>query len=119
VHNVVISGTGLYTPAHSISNEELVESFNTWSQQFNPTTPRPSSAAKSRQRRVRCRLHRKGLGHQEPLRDGQGRHPRPAAHEAAPGRAQQRRTSVLCEMAVAAAARRWSAPAAPPPMSTA
>nr|WP_217433498.1 beta-ketoacyl-ACP synthase III [Pseudomonas putida] len=35
VHNVVISGTGLYTPAQSISNEELVESFNTWSQQFN------------------------------------------------------------------------------------
>ena len=28
VHNVVISGTGLYTPANSISNEELVASFN-------------------------------------------------------------------------------------------
>lgn len=35
VHNVVISGTGLYTPANSISNEELVESFNTYVQQFN------------------------------------------------------------------------------------
>jgi len=35
VHNVVISGTGLYTPAQSISNEELVESFNTWAQQAN------------------------------------------------------------------------------------
>ena len=35
MHNVVISGTGLYTPAQSISNEELVESFNAWSQQFN------------------------------------------------------------------------------------
>ncbi|CAG8867597.1 Beta-ketodecanoyl-[acyl-carrier-protein] synthase [Pseudomonas fluorescens] len=35
MHNVVISGTGLYTPAMSISNEELVESFNTWVQQFN------------------------------------------------------------------------------------
>ncbi|MBA1201486.1 beta-ketoacyl-ACP synthase III [Pseudomonas capeferrum] len=35
MHNVVISGTGLYTPAQSISNEELVESFNTWVQQFN------------------------------------------------------------------------------------
>ena len=35
MHNVVISGTGLFTPAQSISNEELVESFNTWSQQFN------------------------------------------------------------------------------------
>uniref|UniRef100_A0A0N4ZZV7 Carbamoyl-phosphate synthase (glutamine-hydrolyzing) n=1 Tax=Parastrongyloides trichosuri TaxID=131310 RepID=A0A0N4ZZV7_PARTI len=36
-------------------------------------------------------LHREGLGHQEPLRDGQGRHPRSAAHEAAPAGAQQRR----------------------------
>ena len=35
MHNVVISGTGLYTPAMSISNEELVESFNTWARQFN------------------------------------------------------------------------------------
>ena len=35
MHNVVISGTGLYTPADSISNEELVQSFNTWAHQFN------------------------------------------------------------------------------------
>jgi len=35
VHNVVISGTGLYTPANSISNEELVDSFNAYVQQFN------------------------------------------------------------------------------------
>jgi len=35
VHNVVISGTGLYTPANSISNDELVQSFNTYVQQFN------------------------------------------------------------------------------------
>ena len=35
MHNVVISGTGLYTPANSISNEELVESFNTYVAQFN------------------------------------------------------------------------------------
>ncbi len=31
----VISGTGLYTPAYSISNEELVVSFNTYVDQFN------------------------------------------------------------------------------------
>ncbi|MGV7211104.1 beta-ketoacyl-ACP synthase III [Oxalobacteraceae bacterium A2-2] len=31
----VISGTGLYTPALSISNEELVECFNTYVAQFN------------------------------------------------------------------------------------
>src|SRR5690349_5015352 len=35
MHNVVISGTGLYTPASSISNEELVQSFNTYVAQFN------------------------------------------------------------------------------------
>ena len=35
VHNVVISGTGLYTPANSISNEELVQAFNAYVQQFN------------------------------------------------------------------------------------
>ncbi len=35
MHNVVISGTGLYTPANSISNEELVESFNAFVGQFN------------------------------------------------------------------------------------
>ena len=35
MHKVVISGTGLYTPAQSISNEELVESFNAYVQQFN------------------------------------------------------------------------------------
>ena len=35
MHNVVISGTGLYTPANSISNDELVESFNTYARRFN------------------------------------------------------------------------------------
>ena len=32
---VVISGTGLYTPAASISNDELVAAFNTWVDQEN------------------------------------------------------------------------------------
>jgi beta-ketodecanoyl-[acyl-carrier-protein] synthase len=32
---VVISGTGLYTPAHSISNDELVVAFNGYVQAFN------------------------------------------------------------------------------------
>ncbi|MCJ8170151.1 beta-ketoacyl-ACP synthase III [Atopomonas sediminilitoris] len=35
MHQVVISGTGLYTPPHSISNEELVIAFNTYVEQFN------------------------------------------------------------------------------------
>ncbi len=33
--DIVISGTGLYTPTESISNEELVESFNAYADAFN------------------------------------------------------------------------------------
>jgi beta-ketodecanoyl-[acyl-carrier-protein] synthase len=33
--SVVISGSGLWTPEHSISNEELVESYNGYAEQFN------------------------------------------------------------------------------------
>lgn len=32
---VVISGTGLYTPEQSVSNEELVQAFNTWVDNYN------------------------------------------------------------------------------------
>lgn len=32
---VFLTGTGLYTPPHSISNEELVRSFNDWVAQYN------------------------------------------------------------------------------------
>jgi beta-ketodecanoyl-[acyl-carrier-protein] synthase len=32
---VVISGTGLFTPPHAISNEELVVAFNAYAEQFN------------------------------------------------------------------------------------
>jgi beta-ketodecanoyl-[acyl-carrier-protein] synthase len=35
VHQAVISGTGLYTPPHSISNDELVTSFNAYVHQYN------------------------------------------------------------------------------------
>jgi beta-ketodecanoyl-[acyl-carrier-protein] synthase len=33
--SVVISGTGLWTPLHSISNEELVEAYNAYAEKFN------------------------------------------------------------------------------------
>jgi beta-ketodecanoyl-[acyl-carrier-protein] synthase len=33
--SVVISGVGLWTPEHSISNEELVTSYNAWAEHFN------------------------------------------------------------------------------------
>ncbi|TDK67317.1 beta-ketoacyl-ACP synthase III [Sapientia aquatica] len=35
MNQVVISGTGLYTPPFSISNEELITCFNSYVQQFN------------------------------------------------------------------------------------
>jgi len=35
MNQVVISGTGLYTPEQSISNEELINSFNAYVEQYN------------------------------------------------------------------------------------
>ena len=35
MQKVVISGTGLYTPPNSISNDELVASYNAWAERFN------------------------------------------------------------------------------------
>jgi len=32
---VVISGTGLFTPPHAISNDELVDAFNAYVEHFN------------------------------------------------------------------------------------
>jgi len=34
-NNVVISGVGLWTPANTITNEELVDSYNAWATKFN------------------------------------------------------------------------------------
>ncbi|MBN7818753.1 beta-ketoacyl-ACP synthase III [Bowmanella yangjiangensis] len=34
---VVISGSGLWTPSHSISNEELVSAYNAWADKYNQT----------------------------------------------------------------------------------
>lgn len=35
MHKIVISGTGLFTPAESISNEELINSFNAYVEHYN------------------------------------------------------------------------------------
>ena len=35
--SAVIAATGLYTPPNSLSNEELVETFNTYVERFNAT----------------------------------------------------------------------------------
>ena len=37
--DIVISGTGLYTPPESISNDELVDSFNAYVELITPSTP--------------------------------------------------------------------------------
>lgn len=37
MHPVFITGTGLFTPAQSISNAELVEAFNAWADAWNRT----------------------------------------------------------------------------------
>ncbi|MGH1486742.1 MAG: beta-ketoacyl-ACP synthase III [Cellvibrionaceae bacterium] len=34
-HSIVISGGGLWNPEHSITNHELVDSYNAWAKQFN------------------------------------------------------------------------------------
>jgi beta-ketodecanoyl-[acyl-carrier-protein] synthase len=35
LHQAVIAATGLYTPPYAVSNEELVETFNTFAERFN------------------------------------------------------------------------------------
>jgi beta-ketodecanoyl-[acyl-carrier-protein] synthase len=37
LHQAVIAATGLYTPPHSLSNAELVETFNAYVERFNAT----------------------------------------------------------------------------------
>ena len=34
-YSVVISGTGLYTPENVITNQELVDAYNAWANQYN------------------------------------------------------------------------------------
>lgn len=35
MHSIVISGTGVFTPPHSITNEELVSAYNTYADAYN------------------------------------------------------------------------------------
>ena len=34
-HNIVLSGSGLWTPDNIITNEELVTAYNSWATKFN------------------------------------------------------------------------------------
>jgi beta-ketodecanoyl-[acyl-carrier-protein] synthase len=115
----VISGTGLYTPAQSISNEELVECFNTYVEQFNAdnaaaiadgtvTALEPSSVAFiEKASGIKSRYVMEKAGILDPKRM--------VSH--IPERADDE-LSLQAEICVAAASRRWTAPARPPPIST-
>ena len=35
MNEIVISGTGVFTPKESITNKELVEAYNTYAEKFN------------------------------------------------------------------------------------
>ena len=35
LNSVVISGTGLWTPEHIVTNQELVASYNAWAARYN------------------------------------------------------------------------------------
>ena len=118
MYEVVIGGTGLYTPANSISNAELVESFNAYVARFNADNAAAIDAGEVQALTpLLRRVHREGLGHQEPLRGRQGRHARPAAScgPASPS-APTTSSSILAEMARRGRASRpsprWGKPAA-------
>lgn len=46
-YDVVISGTGLFTPPEKITNEELVQSYNTYADQYNKTHAAAISAGQA------------------------------------------------------------------------
>jgi beta-ketodecanoyl-[acyl-carrier-protein] synthase len=43
---VLISGTGLFTPQESITNEELIDSFNAYVELFNANNAEPLNVVK-------------------------------------------------------------------------
>lgn len=99
-----ISGTGLYTPSESISNEELVESFNTYVERYNNQHAeaitngsidalQPSSAAfieKASGIKSRYVMNKSGILDPEVM------------HPLLPERSNEE-PGILCEMAVSAA----------------
>ena len=107
--DIVISGTGLYTPAESISNEELVASFNAYVEQYNAENAaaietgelpplQPSSAEfieKASGIKSRFVMNKEGI--LDPRRMVPRLPERPNEDQ-----------SVMCEMAVAAAAEAMS-----------
>lgn len=101
---VVVSGTGLYTPSQSISNEELVVAFNAWARQYNADNAAAIASGKlAEQPESSAEFIVKASGiksrfvtDKEGILDPQRMAPR------IPERSNDK-PSVLCEMAVAAA----------------
>ena len=88
---LALTGTGLYTPQQSISNDELVASFNAYVRRHNEANAAAIAAGNGRGARALLdRVHRQGVGHQEPLRDRQGGRARSRDHVPAHSRALQR-----------------------------
>ena len=102
---MALSGTGLFTPPASISNDELVVAFNEYVRRHNQAHAEAIDAgAVAAACALQHRVHRQGVGHQGPLRDGQGGHPRSrtSCARASPERPNEQ-ISILAEMAVTAA----------------
>jgi beta-ketodecanoyl-[acyl-carrier-protein] synthase len=59
---VVISGSGLFTPPHAVSNEELVVAFNQYVAGWNAARCRHRSRNRGGAGRIQCRIHREASG---------------------------------------------------------
>ncbi len=86
MHDVVISGTGLWVAPGVITNEELVASFNAYARRYNEANAAAIAAgelAAVAESSVEFIEKASGIGHPAALRDRQGRRARPGAHAAA------------------------------------
>ena len=95
-------------PAESISNDELVDSFNAYVESIMLNTPSRSLLESWQPCSPPPRIYRKGLGYQIPLCNEQGRHHRPKPLVPRLPERPNEAQSIQCEMAVAAALKPWS-----------
>jgi beta-ketodecanoyl-[acyl-carrier-protein] synthase len=102
--DAVIAATGLYTPPDSLSNAELVETFNTYVERFNERNAEAIAAGEVTALMPSSpEFIEKASGHQVAVRGRQDRPGRPGADGAQHPERPNEELSVLAEMAVAAA----------------
>ena len=70
----MIAATGLYTPPHTITNEELVGTFNTYVQRFNADNAAAIADGSVALLPSSAEFIEKASGIESRSRDGQGRH---------------------------------------------